>query len=447
MAKLNPPSKSLLCFALISSLCACGSEKAEWQAEFQGEGHTYAEGHAITVNAMNQIITTGSTAQENGSPSNGDLFVNAYSNTGEVLWQAGWDDDSFFGTATRTTGQALVTDAEGNTYVAAISSLGNIFDKRLVLHKIDAQGNITWTRIWEGRYGDTQLIHADNTLFLGAYKDSDSGPRDFLTLTAISTDGVDLWHDELEYYVIHITDLTYKAGRLVATANLNNNGLIAAWTSAGQRLWQTEVGTQDSNAEYSGSVLDNDLNVYTVGHEKANPSESTADDNDLVIRKLNASGNPVWQQNYTVDSASSEISKGIGLYQNSVIVGGSTVKQNNGAVNLNGIVVAFDSASGSQKWSKEYDSVGLLTLDTAWDFEVLTDGSSSLLTNVLTVLPPAMSSTVFRTDAQGKALSHFKMDKAISGDLAIGNNYAHVVAGSKINTATEESSAMVYYFK
>ena len=146
-----------------------------------------------------------------------------------------------------------------------------------------------------------------------------------------------------------------KAGHLFAAGQYGQqtgggkNGVMAAWTAAGDRLW---VHTWGSKGRYDDPV--NGLVVTAAGKAYAVGALGTPGGSSALIRQYNAAGRFIWQGTLTTETAGGTCSFiGAAPLTNGRIVAAGTFTSAKGNSNI--VTVAF-TAKGPSIWTRTYDT-------------------------------------------------------------------------------------------
>jgi uncharacterized delta-60 repeat protein len=307
-------------------LLCISTANSQWITNFNGAvgdvNFASAKGNAITTDAYGNSYVTGYSYE--GTNGN-DVVTMKYSSIGEIIWA-----ENFNGSASvDDEGTGICVDALGNIYVVGTTkSTLKSFD--LTLLKYDSSG----TLLWDKEYSSAEGYKEDRGL--GIVVDSDGN----IYVTGFTTYGD---HTEI------VTQKYDTAGAIIWTAfqdgTTTHNGLEG----------------QGSCIEVSASG-----NVFVGGYIKTAESGT-----DIIAIKYNSDGELQWTR--PINGGGNQEDKAWGIivdsYENSYISGYVT-----DSVNHEDCYTAKISSTGSIIWSTTYNGGGNST-DKAWGIVVDTDGS------------------------------------------------------------------------
>lgn len=259
-------------------------------------GTSYDLGYALYVDASGNVFITGSfagtvdfdpgTATVNlTSVGSDDIFVQKLSSSGSFVWAK-----SFGGTGDDY-GNSIKVDASGNVYLAgsfmgtvdfdpgtATTNLASVGGEDIFVQKLNASGNFLWAKSFGGASDDIA-----NCISLDA-----SG----------------------NIFTTGIFELTVDFDPGASTTNLTSAGntdlFVQKMDSSGNFIWAHAFGSASNDF---GNSINTDVfgNVYMTGIYSGtidfDPGSAThnltsAGFDDVIILKLNTSGNFVWAQSF-----------------------------------------------------------------------------------------------------------------------------------------------------
>lgn len=310
-----------------------GSDDA-WSISHDALGNVYVTG------GFNGTATFGSTTLT--STGGREMFIAKYDPSGTVLWaQSGGSTGSDRGTA-------IVTDANGNSYVTGY------FD--------------AWSGA--GTFGTQTVSTTSNTYDMYVAKYDANGVC--LWITGINGNDDDDWSNDI---ALDANDNIYITGYYSGTANfgattLNSGGsgqsgkniFIAKYNSSGVNLWAKDAGGNSEDVGY-GIDVDASGNVYATGMFRNTGTfgaftlvASGSNIQDVYIVKYNSSGVEQWASVGTGSSSNSGKSIKVdgngdlittGMFSGNATFGTSTISSTNSSYDM---YVAKYSASGSLIW-------------------------------------------------------------------------------------------------
>lgn len=302
----------------------------------KGGGTEFDKLEALSVSQTGRITITGNydTSTKFGyynfnSSGNMDIYVVQYDTYGNVYWATS------FGGAEDDRPTDIVNDASGNTYVtgyfngtmsfANLSSIASAGLMDAFYTKIDNSGNIVWANRFGGvSYDRGNAIVADangNTYLIGTFQRSASqgnitltglNNEDFLFITKIGSDGNISWAKKGggAYAYTYGKDLVldnnnnvvvighYTGGISFESTNLSGVDVVFLVKYNANGVFQT-INTLDSE---TGSlfpvamVKDSKDNLFVTGFYQGtvevNNRTFTANDNDAFVMKISPTGIP-----------------------------------------------------------------------------------------------------------------------------------------------------------
>lgn len=286
----------------------------DWSAQI---GTAYDDqGHGLAVDSVGNAYFSGHTFGSLDGTNAGalDAFLTRVDASGNVVWTRQ------FGTLSTDGGSSVAVDGSGNAYITGVTggSLGGAVkgtpDAYLI--KVDSLGNQVWSR----QIGTTK---------------GDDGE-------AVAVDGLGN---------IYVTGST--VGSFPGYGNQGySDSFLVKLDASGNELWTRQIGTQEDDNTTSIAV-DSIGNVYISGYTDGNFGGTNAGGYDAFLTKFDASGNQVWarQIGTTEDDRSQAVAvDGAGTVYISGITTGSL-----GGANMGGrdaFLIKYDT-SGNQVWARQ----------------------------------------------------------------------------------------------
>ncbi|NHJ84063.1 MAG: hypothetical protein FK734_01290 [Asgard group archaeon] len=286
--------------------------------------------------------------------SNKTVTVIKYNKTLDKLWERSWDinDDA--------NPVGIVTDSNKNIYVAG--TVNTQFEAgKFVLDpfiiKYDENGTRLWNytthKIDQIDYVRAVAIDDDFNIYLTGDCNGTSGQ---VFIYQYDSDGIKQW----EYYYGETTPYENVSpsgieidsqGYIYLNATTNNTVagnfddlVLIKLNSTGIPLWDTTfggIGVSDNG--YDVAIAD-DSTIYIVGQLES----SVATPTDVVVLKLNSTGDILWNSTYDL-----AVDSGIGItvnqHNNPVIIGNSNYYDANGD-----IILAEFAQNGTLIWESSY---------------------------------------------------------------------------------------------
>jgi hypothetical protein len=314
-----------LLFVFYNGLVFCQQPTVEWAKTFGGIYSDIARG--VVVTPENDYIVVGTALEKfEGTESNGfgDGWVMKLNKEGKLLWKknfGGTNDDAATTINATADGGYLIG---GNT----ASNDGDIKDNKgdfdAWLFKIDKNGNLLWSKTFGGTgidyKGDAFETKDGNIIFsmVSHSKDGDcpnnSGKEDCWIMKLDSKANV-VWksrfggsdQDNIRR-LVNIDDKTFIVVGWSYSQDGNfensNGDFIIKYDSTGKRLWQKSFGSPDPpNIGYlnyleSATITQDKKYIIAVGTGFSAATLLGRGQNDLIVAKVDTSGNLIWHKFY-----------------------------------------------------------------------------------------------------------------------------------------------------
>jgi subtilisin family serine protease len=354
-----------------------------------------------------------------------DLVTGAYDpQTGKPLWEAQWDGSN--GGTDEPGGFAMSRDGE-TVYVGGISG-----GDALVIAYDGATGNELWQtrRDGPGRASDTiqdlVLSPDGSTIYVTGYSTMSEAQLDYATAAYDAATGEQLW---VTYFddVVQGTD----DARAIAVSEDGKTLVVTGQSSSGS--WD-EVGlTSWATVAYDAGSGEQRWAVYRDGSDSPDIGEHVviAGDHAIVSGALSATDRQTDWSTVAYDLATGEVSwhvenGGPGTDVPRGIVAtpdGATVVVTGNVDGANGMdfaTVAYDAATGEERWQTGHDGSGHGT-DIPWDLTLTADATRVVVAGEST---DAMTGLDYRSIAydmtSGEELWFGSYDATNSSDGALG---------------------------
>ena len=159
---------------------------------------SYDAAYSITQDLSGNIILSGISWDYSQSPNVNKILIVKYDSSGNFLWCRNWGSSGLDETSGSS---AIKADKEANIYIAGRTKFGNGSMDALLL-KLDANGNLIWSRNWGGKDYDINMgIDFDNNgdLYTTGYtKSFNNGQSNLLLLKYDSSGNLlssNIWND------------------------------------------------------------------------------------------------------------------------------------------------------------------------------------------------------------------------------------------------------------
>lgn len=264
---------------------------------------------------------------------------------------------------------AVATDSHGNIYVTgfiALDTLDSSSDADYLTVKFDPDGNVVWTRRYNGLASGADYVAAiavddqDNVYVTG----TSGGDPLLLQAPACVTikytsDGVALWVQRLEAIrgVYARTLLVDKDGNVYLAAYTGDgihegDWLVAKYDTNGSLLWTQHYSIPDAPSIPSALAIDAQGNLYATGSIGSYGTEHA------TTIKYDPEGTPLWVQIYNQGKAGDSGASDLAVDQNGnvFVVGGVITKPIGTGGITDYLTIKYDS-EGNELWTHTYDGL------------------------------------------------------------------------------------------
>jgi len=316
----RPWGSAFVAFLGILLLCtALFAVTAVWTRTVDGSdsGEDYANGAAIDSNG--DLYVVGSIETSTGS----DIWIRKYNSAGTKLWTRTVDGPASGGDEAH----GAAVDGAGNLYVAGAIETSTASDN-IWIRKYSSTGTKLWTRTVDGPAND---------------------------------------FDEAIDAAVDGAGNLYVVGRLTVTGE-SNNIWIRKYSTTGNKLWTRTVdGPANSFDHANGATVDNDGNLFVVGH-----INTSSEDTNIWVRKYSSSGNKLWTRivNGMDNGSDRAYGAAVDADGNLFVVGYTTVTNED-----TNIWIRKYSSSGNKLWTRT-DNGSADDTDIARDVAVDTNGAA-----------------------------------------------------------------------
>lgn len=212
-----------------------------WSRTIGGSGNEIAFRGGMCITTDGHIVVAGYTDQI-GTGGQNDLYIVKLDTAGQIHWTktiGGSGMETNYGAVAAFPSGGVIVGSRTNTW-----GQGS-YDKLLV--RLDAAGNIVWTRVLGGSGGD--YVYG-----------LDVGPDSTIVAVGMST-----------------------------SSGNSSQGFISKWNHNGQLLWSQVYG--GTSTEYFESVaVDKDNNIYVTGYSNSYGAGNL----DALALKISENGNLIW---------------------------------------------------------------------------------------------------------------------------------------------------------
>jgi hypothetical protein len=328
--------------------------------------------------------STGSETVAGGTTSSGGSSALGGSGGIEGTTPTSWCATPYcvFGTDSSDGGLAVAVDKSGNIYIAGSTNGAlagaNAGAADAFVRKLDAAGAVVWTRQFgtsSDDYATSIAVDGDGNVYvagdtLGALAGSNAGSQDSY-LRKLDKSGTTLWTrqfgsqgpEQLGTVALDSSGHAYVSGSTYPTGNQSSGDpYVRKFDASGGTVWAKQFGGADED-EAEAVAVDATGNVYVVGWTYDLIPESKVGSWDAFVRKLDASGNPLWTRVFgTSDPDVIEVAAVDG--EGNLYVAGSTGNALAGASfgSQDAFVRKYDPA-GATLWTRQIGTSG-------WDYGI-----------------------------------------------------------------------------
>ena len=128
-----------------------------------------------------------------------------------------------------------------------------------------------------------------------------------------------------------------------------DDGFVARFTAAGERVWLTQLGDATKADRFYGLAAAPDGGVYVAGYTSGALAGTSAGDKDVVLARVGADGAVAWSRQ--LGGAGEDKAYAVAAGPSGVYVAGVTSAGLPGAPQLGGFLAAF-TVDGAPRWAK-----------------------------------------------------------------------------------------------
>lgn len=286
-----------------------------WDSNAPGVASANDAGKVTANSVGNAIITASSTAE----PSKNDQVTITVEVAGDILWT------SQFGTGAADFAAGAASDGSGGMLVVGstngVIEGGNAGGSDAFVRKYDADGNDVWTRQF-GTIGDDSArdvaSDASGNMYVvgatdGSIEGSNAGGFDAF-VRKLDADGNVLWTRQFGSIAADVANAVasdsagnvlvagYTDGNLEGSSAGGSDAFVRKYDGEGNLVWTRQFGTS-SPESIGGVVSDASDGVFVVGSTEGDIEGSNTGGRDAFIRKYDTEGNIAWTHQFGTASA------------------------------------------------------------------------------------------------------------------------------------------------
>ncbi len=268
---------------------------------------------------------------------------------------------------------AVALDASGNVYVAG-STLGalagaNAGSNDAFIRKLDAHGNVVWTR----QFGTTSddwatgvAVDGNGDVYvggvtMGALQGSSAGSADGF-VRKLDASGTTLWTKQFggadwespQALALDGESNVYVAGYVYGSTQASGDAFVQKLDAAGALSWTRRFGGSDEDEAHALAV-DKSGNAYVGGYTYGGlVAGADMGHRDAFVRKFDASGATTWTRQFGTPEPDEILAAAVDGHGNVYVTGttSGTIEGANAGFS-DAFVRKFDS-SGATTWTREF---------------------------------------------------------------------------------------------
>ena len=255
----------------------------------------------------------------------------------------------------------VATAPDGSSYVAgitdsfAVNQFGDA-DRRIFVVKFAANGSLAWQRIWNGTLiiglGRVGVAAATDGVYVTGMSDQNGGDA---VLVKFDPNGVLLWEriwggtaSDAGFAVATGADgSVYISGTSTSFGPGSSALFVVKFNSAGTLVWQRIF----DGAEGAAVAVGPDGSVHAAGTIAR--GDPTSGNFDLLVLKISAAGNLVWQRQYAAGNVADPRGGMTVASDGSIFIVGALQAPKAGIVGLAALIVKL-SADGNLLFDKQF---------------------------------------------------------------------------------------------
>ncbi|MBA3648447.1 MAG: SBBP repeat-containing protein [Chitinophagales bacterium] len=335
------------------------SGQQQWSESYDGAAGNDDIPTSISV-SEGKVYVTGYSDADNTPVVSNDIVTIQYSSTGTLQWATVFSGSG----GNRDVANAMITDVNGNTFVAGYSE-NNAAQRNAIVLKCNNAGSQLFVNTFDG-IGDNSdnirdlKIDAEGNLYAVGYTVRREHNRDFLSIK-LTPEGDTVWtrylngtspdsEDEADACAIDNNHNIIVAGFTKNSGTSGDYTIIKINSSTGDSLWLRfyDSPAHDYDKAYDMKT-DESGNIYVTGRTDSDPSINSND--EATTLKYDEDGNLVWEKTYA--GAGNGPDRGSFLRvapSGNVYVVGRTFNGSDHDI----LVVKYNN-DGEQQWIKTYD--------------------------------------------------------------------------------------------
>lgn len=286
-----------LIFAVVSVIASvdasaqCDFPIEEWVSRFNGTGNSYDSGNDMGMDAEGSIIVASAST---GTGTSSDFVTMKYDSDGNILWSRSFDGIGHG----YDYPNALVIDGSGNAIITGESRGSGEYSDYLTI-KYDSDGNLCWSARYDAvgylDYARDVTVDSSGNVYVAGTTCYDEDHRYFTTIK-YSSSGVQLW--AVDMYAPNLyNDAAAIAidgdGYIYVTGNSAGGYATVKYNPDGVQQWIRRLNTSVGANYPTDITVDAAGNVLVTGY-----SLDYATDYDYLTVKYSSGGALEWTARY-----------------------------------------------------------------------------------------------------------------------------------------------------
>jgi beta-propeller repeat-containing protein len=269
-----------------------------WRAQFGSQ--LGLVGKSVAVDLAGDVFLTGTTDGNLAGTNQGgtDAWLAKFNSVGDELWR------TQFGSSDDDRSNSVAVDSAGDVYLTGFTN-GDLAGTNqgyedAWLAKFNSAGHEVWKTQFGSPGGETSYSVAVNSAG-NAYVAVNG------SLAKLNSAGHEIWRSPIisnhAWWVaadstddIYVTGFTYADGE--------KDALLAKFNSAGEEVWRTQYGSSGPDTG-SSVVVDSAGDVYLTGHTGYFDELRNAFESRSWLAKFDSAGNALWSTEFGSDQSSS----------------------------------------------------------------------------------------------------------------------------------------------
>ena len=294
----NQYSNFNYCFFLsfmVSLFCSFNLSAQSWQKNYLIGANETAVGGYIQETNNQEYLFTGSSGAQFDFP---DIFLIRLDVDGNKKWEKIFPTNVPFSHLKKQRNSIAIEDIDNNIYLAYNQIESGQTERRIVLKKLDENGNLLWEQIYAQQFEEVvrEIVLANNgDVVLSGFSVDASGKEDIMA-KRISSNGDEAWtkfypvpDSRIGSSIVKTMDGNFVIGGLIVD---EQRVVMLKIGNDGNEIWSKDY-PQDSYERALQTIEDNDGNLIVIGYFQ----QLGVFFFDGYVLKTNPDGNQLWFKN------------------------------------------------------------------------------------------------------------------------------------------------------